>query len=131
MRRFTFVALFALMMTVSPAGLFAEATPPPTELSLGVSIDHGSARCAVGVTVGGIHYQSQIDESLKLKQSASGNILFQCSADLATPAPEHGLVIDSDGTFEFACYDGDFFTFTTDWQIVITPSGKLFYSCHA
>jgi hypothetical protein len=123
------VALLTGLVLTGSAMTTAQAatTPPPTLISLGVNAP--AETCSFGVTVDGTNYS--MAGTFKLNVSASGKVLFQCRGDLITPAPSQGLVINSDRSVGFVCYDGSGFVPTNDWTFVITPSGKAKYSCHA
>jgi len=104
----------------------AATTPPPDVVAMGVA---NPDSCGIGVGFGTSGYSAT--GTFKVNNSGKGNVLFQCSGDLTTPAPSKGLVINSDRSTEFACWNGSAFVFSNDWSIVITPSGNLKYSCHA
>ena len=127
MRRFTLPVLFALLLTVISPPIHAEKVHGVQAIALAVNLTNGS--CVVSAQVDGVLYTTGLGDS-NSNESASGNILFQCRADLTSAAPKKGLAIDSDGQ-AFACVSGNHVVFTDDWRLVITPSGNLIYNCHA
>jgi len=128
MRHFTLPVLFALLLTVISPSIHAEKVQGVEQITLVVNLITGA--CSISARVDGVNYGTGIGDS-NINESNSGNILFQCRADLTSPAPKRGLAIDSDGQL-FGCVgENNNIVFSPDWKLVITPSGNLVYNCHA
>jgi hypothetical protein len=67
----------------------------------------------------------------KLTPMATGGAIFQCQADLISPAPTEALAI-TDAPIHVGCFGPDFALAIADsWSLVITPTGKLMFTCRA
>jgi hypothetical protein len=135
MKRITLLLLLVLGIgAVAGTAAQGATTPPPTE-PFGVGFNRETGECGLFATIGGTTYDAGFvpphTGTFKLNMSADGKVLFQCKSDLRSPPPTQTLVINSDRSTTFACWNGTGFSFTTDWQIVLTPSGKAFFNCHA
>jgi hypothetical protein len=128
LKRLTSVtALMVAINAVATTGVHS-ATAPPTGYSL--SFDLAAGICGVSVEVGGVYYYGGglPGEPSTLKLDSG---FLQCKAELRVAPPEQAIVVNTDRTIRFVCWDGARPTWTTDWQILVTPSGKISYTCHA
>jgi hypothetical protein len=85
MRRFTLPVLFALLLTVISPPIHAEKVHGVQAIALAINLTNGS--CVVSAQVDGVLYTTGLGDS-NSNESASGNILFQCRADLTSAAPK-------------------------------------------
>jgi hypothetical protein len=134
MKKLIFAVLASLVLTGVGMTSAQAATTPPAGPALSVSLDNNT--CEISVVVDSTFYTTGVPNTpssatMKVNVSGSGNVLFQCAGQLITPAPSQGLVVNSDRSTVSACWNGSEFLLSNDWTLVITPSGKLQYSCHA
>jgi hypothetical protein len=128
MRRLRLFVVLALVLSgVSATTAQADHTASPIGIFIGVNTV--TLECELIVLVDGASYHTA-SVPMKFTKSADGGSVFQCAADLVTPAPKQALAI-TDAPFALSCWDGVTFAIPTSWTLVITPAGRLFYTCRA
>jgi hypothetical protein len=134
--RYIWAIVAALALTLSLATPAAAASRTVT--GIGLSIYESPELCSLNIQLeDGTVYATQQDPDMPAggtwtsKVSSSGIVTFTCRGEVGGTSPAKAIKASST-EFEFACYNAeeDMVFYTPKWDIHITPSGHVTYSCH-
>ena len=117
----------ALLLTASGA----LGATKPVLMGFGDITGVEAGRCSLNFTVDHMFYVTGTDDST----SRVIDSMFQCQTPIQTlassPLPEHALVVTTALPFlnQLPCWNSTTFVGSTNWRILLTPSGRVTYTC--